>query len=81
MKMQYRGDSLIDERLIKDLLSEHLDHVDATRDLWPGIRDRLSKQRPTRFPVITGVVAATGVVALLALLVIVKPWSRASTTP
>lgn len=73
--MQNRGDSLIDERLIQDALSEHIDRADATRDLWPDIRDRLSERRRTRFPVYARVVAATAIVSLLALLVIVKPWS------
>ena len=39
--MQNQGDSLIDERLIQDSLTDHIDRVDATRDLWPVIRDRL----------------------------------------
>ena len=73
--MQNRGDSLIDERLIQDALTEHIDRVDATRDPWPDILDRLSQRRRTRFPVYARVVAATVVVTLLALLVIVRPWS------
>ena len=75
MKMQNRGDSLIDERLIQDSLTEHIDRVDAERDLWPGIRDRLNQRRRTRFPVYARVVAATAIVSLLALLVVVRPWS------
>ena len=73
--MQNRGDSLIDERLIQDSLTEHIDRVDAERDLWPGIRDRLNQRRRTGFPVYARVVAATAIVSLLALLVVVRPWS------
>ena len=73
--MRNRDEARIEERLIGDSLTEHIDRVDDTRDLWPGIRDRLHQRRQTRFPVIARVAAATGVVALLALLVIVRPWS------
>ena len=73
--MRNRDEARIEERLIEDSLTEHIDRVDDTRDLWPGIRDRLHQRRQTRFPVIARVAAATGVVALLALLVIVRPWS------
>ena len=73
--MRNRGDTLIEERLIQDALTEHIDRVDATRDLWPGIRDSLSQRRQTRFPVYARVVAATAIVSLLALLVIARPWS------
>ena len=75
MKMRNRGDSQIDERLIQDALTEHIDRVDATRDLWPGIRDRLNQRRQARFPLFARVAAATAVVSLLALLGIVRPWS------
>ena len=73
--MQNRGDSLIDERLIQDTLTENIDRANATQDLWPGIRDKLSERRRIRFPVYARVVAATAIVSLLALLVIVRPWS------
>ena len=73
--MRNQGDSRIDERLIGDALTEHMDRVDPTRDLWPGIRDRLSQRRRTRFPLYARVAAATAIVSLLALLVIVRPWS------
>ena len=73
--MQNRGDSLIDERLIQDALTEHIDRVDATRDLWPDIRDRAGQRRRARFPLYARVAAATAIVSLLALLVIVRPWS------
>ena len=52
-----------------------MDRVDATRDLWPGIRDRLSQRRRTRFPVFASAAAATALVSLLAVLAIVRPWS------
>lgn len=73
--MRNRDEARIEERLIQDSLTEHIDRVDDTRDLWPGIRDRLSQRRRTRFPVYARVAAATAIVSLLALLVIVKPWS------
>ena len=73
--MQRQGDSQIEGRLIGDALSEYMDRVDTTRDLWPGIRDRLSQRRRTRFPVFAKTLAATAIVALLALLAIVRPWS------
>ena len=73
--MQRQGDFQIEGRLIGDALSEYMDRVDTTRDLWPGIRDRLSQRRRTRFPVFAKTLAATAIVALLALLAIVRPWS------
>ena len=73
--MQNRGDTLIDERLIQDALTEHIDRVDAIRDLWPGIRDRAGQRRRARFPLYARLAAATAIVSLLALLVIVRPWS------
>ena len=75
MKMRNRGDSQIDERLIQDALTERIDRVDTTRDLWPGIRDRLNQRRQPKFPLYARVVAATVTVAVIALLVIVRPWS------
>ena len=75
MKMRNQGDSRIDERLIADALTDHLDRVDPTRDLWPGVRERLSQRRPATFLPFARVVAATVIVSLLALLVIVQPWS------
>ena len=73
--MRNQGVSRIEERLIEDALTEQIDRVDATRDLWPDIRDRLSERRRTRFPVYARVVAATAVVSVLALMVVVRPWS------
>ena len=73
--MRNQGVSRIDERLIQDALTEQIDRVDATCDLWPDIRDRLSQRRRTRFPVFARVVAATAVVSVLALMVVVRPWS------
>lgn len=73
--MRNRDEARIEEQLIQDALTEHIDRVNDTRDLWPDIRDRLSQRRRTRFPVYARVAAATVVVALLALLVIVRPWS------
>ena len=73
--MRNRDEARIDERLIADTLTDHMDRVDPTRDLWPGIRDRLSQPRPARFPLYARVAATTTIVSLLALLVIVRPWS------
>ena len=73
--MRNQGVSRIEERLIEDALTEQIDRVDATRDLWPDIRDRLNQRRQTRFPVYARVVAATAVVSVLALMVVVRPWS------
>lgn len=73
--MRNQGDSRIEERLIGDALTEHMDRVDLTQDLWPGIRDRLSQRRQARFPVFVRVAAVTTVVALLAFVAIVRPWS------
>ena len=73
--MQRQGDSPIEERLIGDSLTEHMDRVEATRDLWPGIRDRMSRRRRTKLPILVRVAAATAVVSLFAVMVIVRPWS------
>ena len=73
--MQRQGDSQIEERLIGDALTEHMDRVDATRDLWPGIRDRLIRRRRTKLPILVRVAAATALVSLLAVLALVRPWS------
>ena len=75
MKMREEADSRIDERLIGDALSEHMDRVDATRDLWPGVRDRLSQRSRSRFSIRVRVITATAVVLLLATLVVLRPWS------
>ena len=75
MKVPNQGDSPIEGRLIGDTLSEYMDRIDATRDLWPGIRDRLSWRKRTKLPIFVRVVAAGVVVSLLAVLVILKPWS------
>ena len=81
--MQRQGDSQIEERLIGDSLTEQMDRVEATRDLWPGIRDRLIRRRRTKLPILVRVAVATGLVSLLAVLAIVRPWSLFddSTTP
>ena len=73
--MRDRGDFRIEERLIADTLSEYMDRVDTGRDLWPDIRDRLSQRRRTRAPSFVKLVAAAAVVALIAALAIVRPWS------
>ena len=73
--MQRQGDSQIEERLIGDSLTEHMDRVEATRDLWPGIRDRMSRRRRTKLPILVRVAAATALVSLLAVLALVRPWS------
>ena len=73
--MIHRGDYQIEERLIGDALSEYMDRMDATRDLWSGIRERLSQRRRTRFPVFARAAAATALVSLLAVLALVRPWS------
>ena len=75
MSMRHQGDSRIEGRLIGDALAEDMDRVDATRDLWPGIRDRLSQRRPTQFSAFAKALAATAVVSLLAVLAIVRPWT------
>jgi hypothetical protein len=43
--MQRQGDFQIEGRPIGDALSEYMDRVDTTRDLWHGIRDGLSQRR------------------------------------
>ncbi len=73
--MRDRGDPQIDERLISDTLSEFIDRVDTGRDLWPGIRDRLSQRRRAGVPVLVKLVAAAAVVALIVMLAIARPWS------
>ena len=65
----------MDERLISDTLSEFIDRVDTGRNLWPGIRDRLSRRRRAGVPVLVKLVAAAAVVALIAMLAIARPWS------
>ena len=73
--MRDEANSRIDERLIGNALTEHMDRVDATRDLWPGICDGLSQRTRTKLPIFVRVVAATAVVSLLAVLAIMRPWS------
>ena len=70
-----RGDPQIDERLISDTLNGYMNRVDAGRDLWPDIRDRLSQRRRARVPVFVKLVAAAAAVSLIALLAIARPWS------
>ena len=72
--MLRRRDPRIEERLIGDALSEHMDRVDTGRDLWPTISDILSRPKRTQFPKIAAVVAATVVVSLLVFLAVVRPW-------
>ena len=74
--MLRRRDPRIEERLIGDALSEHMDRVDTGRDLWPTISGLLSRRKRTQFPKIAAVVATTVVVSLFAFLAIVKPWSN-----
>lgn len=73
--MRSQSDSRIEERLIGDALTDHMDRIDDTREFWPDIRDRLSQRRRTKLPIFVRVAAATAIVSLLALLVIVRPWS------
>ena len=42
--MLHRGDYQIEERLIGDALSEYMDRVNATREIWPEVRERLSRR-------------------------------------
>ena len=74
--MLRRSGARIEERLIGDALSEHMDRVDTGRDLWPTISDLLSLRKRTRFPKIAAVVATTVVVSLFAFLAVVRPWSN-----
>ena len=63
----------IEERLISDTLGEYLDRVDTGRNLWPGIRDRVSQPRRAGIPVpVKLVTAAAVVVALIAALPIAR---------
>ena len=52
-----------------------MDRVDTGRDLWPGVRDRLSQRRRARVPVLVKLVAAAAGVSLIAMLAILRPWS------
>ena len=72
--MLRRRDTRIEERLIGDALSEHMDRVDTGRDLWPTISDLLSRRKRTQFPKIAAVVATTVVVSLFVFLAVVRPW-------
>ena len=76
--MRNQGDYWIEERLVGDVLSDYMDRVDATRDLWPGIRDRLVKRRRTGFPVFARVMVAAAFVSVLVVLFIVRPWSTSN---
>ena len=73
--MPSQSDSRIEERLIGDALTDHMDRIDDTSDLWPDIRDRLSQRRRTKLPTFVRVAAATAIVSLLVVLAIVRPWS------
>ncbi len=74
--MLRRRDTRIEERLIGDALSEHMDRVDTGRDLWPTISGLLSRPKRTQFPKIAAVVATTVIVSLFAFLAVVRPWSN-----
>ena len=65
----------IEERLIGDALTDHMDRIDDTRDLWPDIRDMLSQRRRTKLPIFVRVAAVTAIVSLLVVLAIFRPWS------
>ena len=71
-----RRGARIEERLIGDALSEHMDRVDTGRDLWPTISDLLSRRKLTQFLEIAAVVATTVVVSLFVFLAVVRPWSN-----
>ena len=73
--MRYDRDSEIEERLIEDALAEHVGRVEPNRDLWPGVRDRLSQRNQSRFSVLARAIAATAIASLLTLLMVVLPWS------
>ena len=74
--MLRRRGARIEERLIGDALSEHMDRVDTGRDLWPTISGLLSRRKRTQFPKIAAVAATTVVVSLFAFLAVVRPWSN-----
>ena len=67
--MRNQGDYWIEERLVGDALSEYMDRVDATRDLWPGIRERVVNRRRTGFPVFARVIVAAAFVSVLVMTV------------
>ena len=73
--MPSQSDSRIEGRLIGDALTDHMDRIDDTRDLWPDIRDRLRQRRRTKLPIFVRVAAATAIVFLFIVLAIVRPWS------
>ena len=73
--MRYDKDSGIEERLIEDTLAEYIGRVEPTRDLWPGVRDRLSQRSRSRFSVLARALTATAVVFLIAVLMVLRPWS------
>ena len=76
--MRNQGDYWIEERLVGDALSEYMDRVDATRDLWPGIRERVVNRRRTGFPVFARVMVAAAFVSVLVALFMVRPWSTSN---
>ena len=65
----------IEERLIGDALAEYIGRVEPNRDLWAGVRDRLSQRNRSRFSIRVRIITATAVVLLLATLVVLRPWS------
>ena len=73
--MRDEANSRIDERLIMDALTDHTNRVEASQDLWPGIRDGLSQRTRTKLPIFVRVAAATAIASLLAVLAIMRPWS------
>ena len=73
--MRNDKDSGIEERLIEDTLAEYIGRVEPTRDLWPGVRDRLGERRRSSFSIRVRIITATAVVLLLATLVVLRPLS------
>ena len=73
--MRYDKDSGIEERLIEDALAEYLGRVEPTRDVWLGVRNRLSQQSRSRSSVLVKAITATAVALFFAVLMVVRPWS------
>ena len=73
--MRYDKDSGIEERLIEGALAEYMGRVEPTRDVWPGVRDRLRQRSQSSFSIRVRIITATAVVLLLATLVVLRPWS------
>lgn len=73
--MRHNRDSRIEERLIEDALAENMGRVEPTRDLWLGVRDRLSQKSRIRSSVLTMVITASVVAILITVFLVVRPWS------